>query len=335
MRIVVIGATGHIGGYLVPRLVKSGHDVFALSRGLREPYRQDPSWQLVTRIVVDRESEAANGEFGPRVAALNPDVVIDLVCFAPEEAEELVVGIRGHASLLISCGTIWVHGSLTETPADEDADLSPWGEYGVSKLKIERFLSAESKAPNGLPSVTLRPGHISGPGWAVINPAGNTDLSVWEKLAQGQELVLPNFGLETVHHVHADDVAQAFERCVERGREVAGHSFHITSDHALTLRGFATAVAGWFGREPNLSFVPFEEFAHSTTPEHAATSYEHVARSHSISIDRARSILGYLPRYSSLDAVREAVVWLHRNGRVNLGENAFIEKQSANSAGAR
>ena len=31
---VVIGATGHIGSYLVPRLVRAGHQVVALSRGI-------------------------------------------------------------------------------------------------------------------------------------------------------------------------------------------------------------------------------------------------------------------------------------------------------------
>ena len=38
-RIVVIGATGHIGTYLVPRLVRGGHEVIAISRGAHEPYR--------------------------------------------------------------------------------------------------------------------------------------------------------------------------------------------------------------------------------------------------------------------------------------------------------
>ena len=32
-RVVVIGATGHIGSYLVPRLVLGGHQVIAVSRG--------------------------------------------------------------------------------------------------------------------------------------------------------------------------------------------------------------------------------------------------------------------------------------------------------------
>jgi nucleoside-diphosphate-sugar epimerase len=35
MRIVVIGGTGHIGSFLVPRLVRAGHEVVNISRGTR------------------------------------------------------------------------------------------------------------------------------------------------------------------------------------------------------------------------------------------------------------------------------------------------------------
>jgi uncharacterized protein YbjT (DUF2867 family) len=34
MRIVVIGGTGHVGSYLVPRLTRNGHEVVSLSRGV-------------------------------------------------------------------------------------------------------------------------------------------------------------------------------------------------------------------------------------------------------------------------------------------------------------
>jgi hypothetical protein len=34
-------------------------------------------------------------------------------------------------------------------------------------------------------------------------------------LARGEELALPNLGMETVHHVHADDMAQAFVRSLD------------------------------------------------------------------------------------------------------------------------
>ena len=35
MRIVIIGATGHVGTFLVPRLVAAGHAVVTVSRGRR------------------------------------------------------------------------------------------------------------------------------------------------------------------------------------------------------------------------------------------------------------------------------------------------------------
>lgn len=53
-RVVVIGTTGHIGSYLVPRLVAGGHEVIAMSRGVRGPYLPNPRWDSVTMITVDR-----------------------------------------------------------------------------------------------------------------------------------------------------------------------------------------------------------------------------------------------------------------------------------------
>jgi nucleoside-diphosphate-sugar epimerase len=91
------------------------------------------------------------------------------------------------------------------------------------------------------------------------------------------------------------------------------------SDRALTLRGFAQAVAGWFGQDARLRFVPFDEFRASTDAAHADTSWEHLSRSHSMSIEKARRMLGYAPRYTSLEAVAEAVIWLQTDGRLSLG----------------
>ncbi|HWU60246.1 MAG TPA: NAD-dependent epimerase/dehydratase family protein, partial [Microbacteriaceae bacterium] len=207
----------------------------------------------------------------------------------------------------------------TEVPASEDDARRPWGEYGVGKAAIEDLLLAESRMPGGLPSIVLHPGHISGPGWRVINPVGNLDLSVWEKLATGDEVLMPQLGLETVHHVHADDVAQAFQLAVERGSQAAGNAFYIVSERALTLRGFAEAVAGWFGQDARLRFVPFDEFRSATDATHADTSWAHLSRSHSMSIEKARRMLGYAPRYTSLEAVAEAVAWLQADGQLSLG----------------
>ena len=86
----------------------------------------------------------------------------------------------------------------------------------------------------------LHPGHIVGPGWVPVNPAGNLELSVFERLVTGQELALPNLGMETLHHVHADDVAQAFALAIERPDDGGGRIVPCdirACDHAPGLRG--------------------------------------------------------------------------------------------------
>ena len=252
-RVVVIGATGHVGTYLVPRLVRGGHEVVALSRGLRDPYHPAPEWARVTRVAVDRDAEDAAGTFGGRVAELAPDVVVDMVCFTAASARQLVEALRPSRPLLLHCGTIWVHGPALRVPVTEDEPRTAHGEYGTGKAEIEALLHRETLA-GGVPAVVLHPGHISGPGWPVITPAGNLDPAVWTSLATGQPLALPDHGLGVLHHVHADDVAQAFERALTRPAAI-GASFHVVAGQAMTLRGLAAGVAGWFGREPELDFV--------------------------------------------------------------------------------
>jgi uncharacterized protein YbjT (DUF2867 family) len=53
MRVVVIGGTGHVGTYLIPRLVEVGHQVIVVSRAQREPYQPHAAWRSV-QMVDDR-----------------------------------------------------------------------------------------------------------------------------------------------------------------------------------------------------------------------------------------------------------------------------------------
>jgi nucleoside-diphosphate-sugar epimerase len=322
MRVLVIGATGHIGSYLVPRLVEDGHEVVAMSRGARRPYVDHPAWQQVSSVAVDRDAEDAAGTFGATAAAVGAGAVIDLMCFTLASAQQLVDALAPARPYLLHCGTIWVHGPATEVPVTENAARQPFGDYGTQKAQIESFLLG----PVGrgtLPATVLHPGHIVGPGWAPLGPAGNFDVEVFARLARGQELALPNFGLETVHHVHAADVAQAFTLALARPDAAVGEAFHVVSERAITLRGYAAAVARWFGHESRLSFEPFATWAAAWGASEAETTWEHIARSPSMSIAKAAKALGYQPRYSSLEAVFESLAWLVGNGQVDVAGRAL------------
>jgi nucleoside-diphosphate-sugar epimerase len=319
--VVVIGATGHIGSYLVPRLVRAGYEVVAVSRGERAPYHEALEWRSVERVTADRDADDAAGTFGARIAALRPDAVVDLICFTLDSAQQLVNALRPTRPLLLHCGTIWVHGRAARVPLSEDEPRTGYGEYGAQKAAIEAWLHRETLA-GGVPSGVLHPGHISGPGWPVITPAGNLDPDVWRRLATGEPLPLPALGLGVLNHVHADDVAQAFERALTRPAAV-GASFHVVAEQAMTCRGLAAGVASWFGRQPVLDFVDWNEFEQRVGPAHAEVTRDHIERGIAAGIDRSRSVLGYAPRYSSLETLYESLRWLVEHDQVDVGGQAF------------
>lgn len=309
MRAVVVGGTGHIGTYLIPRLVASGNEVINISRSKRAPYIDHGAWKFVKTIELDRSAEDRSGEFGKQIRDLRPDVVIDLICFTVESARHLVESLRNEVQHFLHCGTIWVHGPSVQVPTSEEAPRRPFGDYGVQKAAIEAYLQREARL-TGFPATILHPGHIVGPGWAPLNPAGHFDPKVFESLALGEAVSLPNFGLETVHHVHADDVAQAFAQAMVYRSGSIGESFHVVSPAALTLRGYAEAVSTWFGQKSNLRFLSWDEWKSSVSEEEASATWDHIAHSPNCSIAKARRLLDYQPRYSSLEAVYESLRWL-------------------------
>jgi len=314
MRIVVIGGTGHVGTYLVPRLVAAGHEVVVVSRGQRGPYQPHPAWEQVQRVSIDREAAEKDGTFGAAIRDLQPEAVIDMLCFTEASARQLVEALRGQVQRFVHCGTVWVHGYNVEVPMLESAPRQPIDEYGINKAAIERYLLGL----NDFPVSIVHPGHIVGVGWVPLNPQANFNPKVYEMLARGEELTLPNLGLETMHHVHADDVAQTFQLALEHWDASAGESFFAVSRGALTLRGYAGAVAGWFGREAKLRYLPVEEWKRTMEPNDAASSYGHLIHSTHCSPLKAMGQLGYRPRYTSLEAVREAVDWLIAQGRIQV-----------------
>ena len=76
------------------------------------------------------------------------------------------------------------------------------------------------------------------------------------------------------------------------------------------MRGYAQIAASWFGQTAVLRSVTWDEFQRSTTEEAFDSSWEHLVRNHYFSIDKARRLLEYTPRYEPEDAVLESVRWL-------------------------
>ena len=163
----------------------------------------------------------------------------------------------------------------------------------------------------------LHPGHLVGPGWAPVNPAGNFNPGGLLAVAAGQ-------ADPASEHWDGDGASRP---CRTTWRNASSKRSSGAAPHwvrpstwclpaALTLRGYAERVSDGSGIRPSCSSCPGKSGGSGVTEREAAVTWDHIAHSPNCSIAKARTLLGYEPRYSSLEAVRESLDWLIEHGVV-------------------
>lgn len=308
----VIGGKGRIGSYLVPLLLESGYDVINVSRGESALPRPDNCWRSVRQVVLDRNQE----DFPARIAELGSDCVIDMICFKDEDMRRLAGTLQERTGHYVVIGSLWMHGPSTVVPCPEHLCREPIGDYGIEKHRMDLSIQ-QLHATANFPGTIIHPGHIVAEGFNLVNPQGNLNLQVFRDLRDSRPLALPNFGMETLHHVHAADVAGIVMAALENGSISFGQGFHIVSSGAVTLSGYAREVARWFGQEAMLVFQPYTIWAKGVSRDDANITYEHIQHSPCGSMEKARRMLGFIPRYTSYQAIRLGLDWLIENGKIN------------------
>ncbi|MFD9120802.1 oxidoreductase [Streptomyces bottropensis] len=98
----------------------------------------------------------------------------------------------------------------------------------------------------------------------------------------------------------------------------AGEDFNIVAPTALNVRGFVHIAAAWFGQTATLEPVTWDQFRQTTSPQHAEQSWDHLHRSHCLTIEKARTLLRYTPRYEPEIAVLESVRWMIAHGELDV-----------------
>ena len=73
-------------------------------------------------------------------------------------------------------------------------------------------------------------------------------------------------------------------------------------------------MASLFGKEPNLKFVTLAELEAQLGAEACATTLSHIEHSPCSSIEKARTLLGYHPRYTTEQIYRECIEYRLETG---------------------
>jgi nucleoside-diphosphate-sugar epimerase len=172
-RILITGANGFTGRYLVDRLAPEGHELIALAHDAREQ-----SSPLVARTLVADLRDLAN--LRAVIAEVRPDRVVHLAAIANvahgEAADLYSANILGTRNLLhalceldrvpdavLLASSANIYGNQCEGVLTEDLPPAPANDYGVTKAVCE--LLAQVYADR-LPIITVRPFNYTGRGQA-------------------------------------------------------------------------------------------------------------------------------------------------------------------------
>jgi nucleoside-diphosphate-sugar epimerase len=266
MTVIVTGATGHIGRYVVDRLARDGHDVVAASRSGAVPLPPFGSGAAppVRTLALDISHDGAVDALA-RVLA-RPAVIIHLGAWHPPATaastaadrraliEVNVLGtqrvldaarLSGTVDALVYASSFEVYGPPTRPgPVSEDDPTWPATDYGATKLSGEDHLFAFA-AETGVRALALRLPAVYGPGERVARALPNFLRGV----AAGERPLVHGDGSDRRDLIHARDAALAIARALEP--QAGGTGRYNVSDgvpHTIAeLAEAALRVAGMTG----------------------------------------------------------------------------------------
>lgn len=310
MNVLIIGGTGLISTGIVKALKERGASITVFNRGQTDN-RLDPA---VRRITGDRKNFSA---FESAMAAAGPwDVVIDMICFTPDEAESDIRAFAGRCGHFIFCSTVCTYGNTqTVVPTFETTPQSPHSNYGREKLACEQlFLRAHAEGK--FPVTIIRPSHTYGPGGGIINNL-NTDPTFLERLRRGRPIIVSGDGHGLWQSAYADDIGRGFAYAAGNPR-CLGETYHAVADEVFTWDQYILRTAAAIGAPaPRLVHLP-TDFLLAVDPKRYGTLAE-IFRFHGVysNAKLKRDVPEFRLTTSYEDGVRQTVAWIDRH-RKNL-----------------
>ena len=194
---------------------------------------------------------------------------------------------RQKAEHFVYFSSSMVYGNFLSPEVSEDHPLDPIGIYGALKLSGEKMVIAYEQVFN-MPYTIIRPSALYGPG-CVSRRVSQVFI---ESALVGDRLRVDGEGEERVDFSYVDDVVDGVTRSIANP---AAHNqaFNITAGDARSLAELTEAVLEHFP-EVEVEYVERD----------ALRPYRGT-----LSIDKAREMIGYQPQVSLAEGLDRYVAW--------------------------
>ncbi len=298
--VLVTGGAGYVGCVMVPQLLARGHRVavYDILFFGREGLPDHPNLTVIEGDVRDTANlaEAFHGvDVVLHLACISNDPSFELDerlsktinydCFEPMVVAAKAAGVKR----FVYCSSSSVYGVSEKPDVTEDHPLVPLTLYNKYKGLCEPLLF-KHQGPD-FTCVTIRPATVCG-----YSPRMRLDLSVniLTNLAVNTGTITVFGGSQLRPNLHIQDMADVYQLMVEAPAEnIAGQTFNVGYQN-LAIARIAEIVRDVVERQ---------------FPERASICIETTAtndpRSYHINSDKIRRVLGYMPRRSVEDAVRD------------------------------
>jgi nucleoside-diphosphate-sugar epimerase len=285
MRVLVIGATGFVGGAVARHLGAEGHLVTGLARS------DAAAESLTAHRIRALRGDLDTGRTAVVAAAAQADAVVFAAQLAPEAEQtvvaELLDAVAGTGTTFLFTSGSGVHLQRTAGAWSEDcfAEDDPFTVEPLAAGRLAVEDAVRAAAGRRVRAMVLRPGLIWGSG-----DHGHVPM-IYRSVARTGAACYVGDGLNTYSHVHIADVARLFARALADG--TGGALYHAVAGETPT-RWIAEAVARDVGC-PTRSLTPGE--AVTVWGEFGALVLAGSSRGRA---PRSHAELGWLPEHTDM-----------------------------------
>lgn len=310
-RVLITGATGFIGSWLVNELIKKDASIIALVRD--SDYKSE-----FFRSKDFKETNIVNGELESYKVikrAIN-EYKIEIVFHL---GAQTIVGsayrdplptfesnIKGTYNILEACRNFQnqienviiassdkAYGSSDNLPYTEELELKGTHPYDVSKTCTD-LIAQTYYHTYDLPVVIARCGNVYGGGdlnWSRIVPG------TIRSLLKGQQPIIRSDGKFIRDYIYVKDIVEAYLFLAEKNanRQISGEAFNFSNETPLTVIQIVNEIIKLFGRDdikPKILNLPLKEIFKQY-----------------LSSKKAIEVLNWHPKYDLKTGLKETIKW--------------------------